>query len=245
MQILPSPRRTILQRSALVPLVALGALALLLLFDGAARAQVAGSIVVYPETSSLEFNTTRQFVAYVPISPNTITWLVNDVPGGSTALGTISATGLYTPPAVIPAANVVTIKARSTAFPSSAGTASLTITRPYPWLWSASPSKISTGNYRLTFNGSNFASDSQALANGVAVSTTFVSPTSLIVNGAAADALQRVFAGDRVGTVFAPATRMRGKRRWLAYAAGSALVGLVIGATLAGALHLGSRVRRR
>jgi len=184
MQILPSPRRTILQRSA--PLVALGALALLLLFDGAARAQVAGSIVVYPETSSLEFNTTRQFVAYVPISPNTITWLVNDVPGGSTALGTISATGLYTPPAVIPAANVVTIKARSTAFPSSAGTASLTITRPYPWLWSASPSKISTGNYRLTFNGSNFASDSQALANGVAVSTTFVSPTSLIVNGAAA-----------------------------------------------------------
>jgi len=32
---------------------------------------------------------------------------------------------------------------------------------------------------------------------------------------------------------------------WLAYAAGSALVGLVIGATLAGALHLGSRVRRR
>jgi len=41
-----------------------------------------------------------------------------------------------------------------------------------------------------------------------------------IVNGAAADALQRVFAGDRVGTVFAPATRMRGKRRWLAYAAG-------------------------
>jgi glutamate 5-kinase len=41
-----------------------------------------------------------------------------------------------------------------------------------------------------------------------------------IVNGAAADSLQRVFAGQRVGTVFAPATRMRGKRRWLAYAAG-------------------------
>jgi glutamate 5-kinase len=41
-----------------------------------------------------------------------------------------------------------------------------------------------------------------------------------IVNGAAADSLERVFAGERAGTVFAPATRMRGKRRWLAYAAG-------------------------
>ena len=41
-----------------------------------------------------------------------------------------------------------------------------------------------------------------------------------IVNGAIPDSLPRAFAGERVGTVFAPATRMRGKRRWLAYAAG-------------------------
>src|SRR5258705_11946343 len=32
--------------------------------------------------------------------------------------------------------------------------------------------------------------------------------------------LQSAFAGERIGTVFAPAARMRGKRRWLAYAAG-------------------------
>jgi glutamate 5-kinase len=41
-----------------------------------------------------------------------------------------------------------------------------------------------------------------------------------IVNGAVTDSLERVFAGEGVGTIFAPATRMRGKRRWLAYAAG-------------------------
>lgn len=41
-----------------------------------------------------------------------------------------------------------------------------------------------------------------------------------IVNGAAPDSLNGIFAGHRHGTVFAPATRMRGKRRWLAYAAG-------------------------
>ena len=41
-----------------------------------------------------------------------------------------------------------------------------------------------------------------------------------IVNGATPDNLQRALAGECAGTVFAPATRMRGKRRWLAYAAG-------------------------
>ena len=43
---------------------------------------------------------------------------------------------------------------------------------------------------------------------------------ALIANGADQGALGRAFGGDSIGTVFAPATRMRGKRRWLAYAAG-------------------------
>jgi glutamate 5-kinase len=43
---------------------------------------------------------------------------------------------------------------------------------------------------------------------------------ALIASGAQADTLERAFAGQQTGTVFAPATRMRGKRRWLAYAAG-------------------------
>jgi uncharacterized protein (DUF1800 family) len=155
---------------------------------GLARAQVAGSIAVYPANSSMEFTSTRQFSAYVPISPNTITWLVNDVPGGNAALGTISSTGFYQPPAVIPVANVVTIKAQSTAFPSSVGSATLTITRKYPWLWGTSPSSLQAGNYTVNFNGSNFASDSQAMANGVDVQTMFVSPTKLIVSGNAPSA---------------------------------------------------------
>lgn len=41
-----------------------------------------------------------------------------------------------------------------------------------------------------------------------------------IVNGAQPDSLQRILAGETLGTVFAPAARMKGKRRWLAYAAG-------------------------
>ncbi len=43
---------------------------------------------------------------------------------------------------------------------------------------------------------------------------------ALIANGANPKTLDRAFAGERTGTMFAPAARMRGKRRWLAYAAG-------------------------
>lgn len=43
---------------------------------------------------------------------------------------------------------------------------------------------------------------------------------AVIANGNDADALDRIFAGGKIGTSFLPAKRMRGKRRWIAYAAG-------------------------
>jgi glutamate 5-kinase len=43
--------------------------------------------------------------------------------------------------------------------------------------------------------------------------------TAVIANGQDANPLDRIFAGEMVGTVFLPSKRMRGKRRWIAYAA--------------------------
>jgi glutamate 5-kinase len=43
---------------------------------------------------------------------------------------------------------------------------------------------------------------------------------AVIANGSRADTLPRIFAGESEGTVFLPSNRMKGKRRWLAYAAG-------------------------
>jgi len=43
--------------------------------------------------------------------------------------------------------------------------------------------------------------------------------TALIANGSSPDILDRAFAGERVGTAFLPLKRMRGKRRWIAFAA--------------------------
>lgn len=43
---------------------------------------------------------------------------------------------------------------------------------------------------------------------------------AVIANGKIPDAVERIFAGEPAGTVFISKTRMPGKRRWIAYAAG-------------------------
>ena len=145
----------------------------------------ASPITVYPVTSSLEVGSTLQCTAYVPLSPNTVVWSVNGIIGGSSTFGTITQTGLYTPPTIIPSNNVLTLGARSTAFTNIIGTASLTVTRKYPWLWSAYPSTLQAGNYQVSLNGANFAPDSVVVINGAPVPSTYVSPTSITVNGTA------------------------------------------------------------
>lgn len=43
--------------------------------------------------------------------------------------------------------------------------------------------------------------------------------TAVMANGSEPEILKRIFAGERCGTVFLPMRRLRGKRRWIAYAA--------------------------
>ncbi|HEV2619338.1 MAG TPA: DUF1800 domain-containing protein, partial [Acidobacteriaceae bacterium] len=109
-----------------------------------------------------------------------VNWQVNGVSGGSAATGTISASGLYTPPATIPSTNPVTITAVSVAAPTAVGAASETVWNPIPAVASA----VATENYGastglLTVTGSGFVAGAQILVGGVATTTTFVSPTML------------------------------------------------------------------
>ncbi|MGH9690771.1 MAG: glutamate 5-kinase [Candidatus Acidiferrales bacterium] len=43
--------------------------------------------------------------------------------------------------------------------------------------------------------------------------------TAVIANGQEHDVMERIFAGEKLGTAFLASKRMRGKRRWIAYAA--------------------------
>jgi uncharacterized protein (DUF1800 family) len=157
---------------------------LLLLAVIAASPASAQSITVY-SSGSVARGGSRQQSAYVPLSPNTVVWSVNGTPGGDATYGTVTSSGLYQAPAVIPAANTVEVRATSTAFPDRSGAVTLTITQPQVQVWSVYPSSVPAGTYAIRLNGSNFHAGTVVHANGVALPTTYVSATSVLATGTA------------------------------------------------------------
>lgn len=86
------------------------------------------SVSVAPSSVSVIVGKSTGFTATVTGTTNTaVTWEVNNVVGGNSTVGTISATGNYTAPASIPNPATVTVKAVSQADTSRSGTASATI----------------------------------------------------------------------------------------------------------------------
>ena len=130
--------------------------------------------------SQVRLGGTASFTATVTNLSNTaVTWQVNSVNGGNSTAGTISSSGVYTPPAKIPANNAVTITAISTASPSVSGTAQLSILNPVPSISTATASPTSGNSYALEVDGSDFVSGAQIQAGGANVTTTFVAGNEL------------------------------------------------------------------
>ena len=148
---------------------------------GAAQAQ---TITVY-SSGALPIGDSRQLTAYVPLSPNTVNWAVNGVPGGNASYGSVSATGLYKAPMVIPLPNAVMVTATSTAYPAKSGAVTITVTQVPPHLWSSRPASVAVGAFTLDLNGANFTSNATASFGDVALATTLVSATQLRVSGVA------------------------------------------------------------
>jgi hypothetical protein len=87
------------------------------------------AVTVTPLTASVKAGGTQQFTAAVTNgTPSTVKWQVNGVPGGSAILGTISGTGLYTAPTLVPTPADVSVTATSDADQTKSASAKLTIT---------------------------------------------------------------------------------------------------------------------
>ena len=88
------------------------------------------SFTVSPQNAALTLTQTQQFTASV----NPVTWSVDGIAGGNSTVGTISAGGLYTPPATAGAHTVIATNATT---PTQTGAAALlpwgATYRP-PWL---------------------------------------------------------------------------------------------------------------
>jgi hypothetical protein len=151
--------------------------------SGAVNLAVHVVVAVSPTTQTLNVTETQPFTATVTGSSNqAVTWSVNDIVGGNATLGTITASGLYTAPAVPPSPNnTVTVKASSVATPSGTGSASVTVMNPVPVLYSISPnaSTARDGDTTLTVTGSGFAAQSVVYADATMLATVFVGSTQL------------------------------------------------------------------
>jgi hypothetical protein len=145
--------------------------------SGAAR-QNGVTVSVSPASASVRVSHEQAFTATVTGAPNTVTWSVNGIPGGDSTTGVISSSGQYFAPSVVPSPAVVTVRAASTASPTSTGSSAVTIL-PLPTVTSVSPSPISVGDFTLTVNGSGFNAGSVISFDGAALATTFVSTTRL------------------------------------------------------------------
>src|SRR5205814_2256311 len=82
-----------------------------------------------PVSATVGAGGTQQFTATVQNTSNTaVTWQVSGVSGGNATVGTISSSGLYTAPAVVPNPATVTVTAVSQADPTKSASAQVTIT---------------------------------------------------------------------------------------------------------------------
>jgi arylsulfate sulfotransferase len=147
------------------------------------------SVSLSSQSTSAVVGQTVQFTATVTgSSNNSVTWSVNGVAGGNSSIGAISATGIYTAPAVPPSPNTVTVQATSVADTTKMASLTLTVSNPAPQLSAISPAAMGIGGNSaqvpatgtvLTLNGAGFASQSAVIANATPLATTFVSASQL------------------------------------------------------------------
>jgi uncharacterized protein (DUF1800 family) len=130
--------------------------------------------------SQVRLGSTVSFTATVINLSNTaVTWEVGGITGGNSSVGTISATGVYTPPTSLPANNPVTVTAVSVASPTTSGSAQVNILNPVPVVTSATATLASGTSYLLNVVGTSFVDGADIQISGTNVTTTFVSSTDL------------------------------------------------------------------
>lgn len=91
-------------------------------------ASVVEGMKIYPAISHVEIDRTQKYAVVITgTADKSAVWFVNDTEGGDSTYGTISQSGVYTAPAVLPSPVTVTIKAVSNADSSFISTAAVVL----------------------------------------------------------------------------------------------------------------------
>ena len=143
------------------------------------------SVTVNPSSATVPAGQSQQVTATVTGSTNqSVSWSVNGVNGGNATMGTVSPTGLYTAPSVVPSPNTVSVTATSNADTTKSASAQVTITQQISVSISPTSASVQT-QYSQQFTAAVTGSSNQSVtwsADGAPGGNSFVgtiSPTGL------------------------------------------------------------------
>lgn len=140
----------------------------------------AQTVTISPTPTTVNLDATRQFTKSVTGATNTnVTWAVNGVTGGNATVGTISTTGLYTPPVAMPSPTTVTVRAISVANTTKFADATVNLQYPVATIATVDPTDLNIGNTTLIVKGTKYYNGAKILLQNTAVTTQFISSTEL------------------------------------------------------------------
>ena len=144
-------------------------------------------VTLAPNGRTIRCGTTLALTATVSnTNDHAVIWQVNGIAGGSSAVGTVSDTGVYSAPAILPNPATVTVTAASHYDPTAKASVTVTLQNPLPVIVSVVPNPVNPGNATITLNGTGFANGATVYFAGAALPTTFVSDTKLTATGTVA-----------------------------------------------------------
>jgi uncharacterized protein (DUF1800 family) len=169
------------------------AIALLLVFvlvsgcgGGSIAVDLNSIAAISSSTNVLRVNQSLQLSSRYMASGLPMIFSVNGIPGGNSIVGTISNTGQYIAPAIVPNPNTVQITSAIAKYPNAVpGSVSVQIWNPIPTLNGVNPSAFSEGITTVIVSGSQFVYGAQINWNGTLIPTTYVSSSQLVAEIAA------------------------------------------------------------
>ncbi len=147
------------------------------LLNGSFLSAVAATGVTVTGPTSANSGTPVAYNAVVAGTSNqTAIWTVSPATGA----GSISMSGVYTPPTNIPSANYVTIRAASRETPTVSGSITVALYDPIPVITSATAAPAGgSGSYLLDVQGDGFIAGAKLMVAGTQMATTAVSASEL------------------------------------------------------------------
>jgi len=153
------------------------------------------SVTLTPNGSTIRCGATLALAVKVNNTTNqTVTWQVNGITGGSATVGTVSAAGVYTAPAILPPSATVLVSAIIQQDSTAIASVTVNLQNAVPVVTAVTPGTLNPGHTTITVTGTGFANGAVIYYAGGALPTTFVSNTQLTATATLAMPMGRLAA---------------------------------------------------